>query len=245
MSCDEEKNRLRALDDWFLSPQGSRVGKEFSTKLNHFNEFLHGETLVQLGNAGENLWFNQLRFLHKWRITPYSHYSSTVIASLNQLPFDRHSVDCILAPLTLEAFPRNANPIDEIDRVLKPMGYVVFIGFNPISLWGMLMKKKATGCYGNLGGYAVSPFYLQRAMSTRAYIQCHLSTFYHIPPLRSAKWINRLEFLNQCGKMLSIYPAGFYCLIFQKYQECTPNPILNKVEDLLINQNPALLRREG
>lgn len=242
MSLDEEKNRLRALDDWFLSPQGLRVAKEFENRLSQFNEFLHGEIFLQLGNCGENSWFNGLRYLHKWHLSPYVHYSSTILSSLTQLPLDRNSIDCILAPLSMEAFNRGENPLDEIDRVLKPMGYAVFIGFNPLSLWGMLMRRKGSGCYGNLGGYAVSPFYLQRSMSSRAYIQCHLSTFYHIPPVRTAKWIHRFEFLNLSGRMLALYPAGFYCLIFQKYPETPPNPLVSKVEDLLINTNPALLR---
>lgn len=236
MSFEEEKCRLRALDDWFLSPQGLRVAKEFNSVLGRFHEFLHGEVLLQLGNCGENTWLNPLRFLHKWHITPYSHQSSTLIGALNQLPLDSNSVDCVLAPLTLEAFDKDRSPIDEIDRILKPMGYVVFIGFNPLSFWGAFMRKTGTGCYGNTGGCPVSAFYLQRAMSARSYIQCHFSSFYHIPPVRSRQWIQRLEFLNYSGKMLPVYPAGFYCLVFQKYQECLPNPLLNKVEDVLIGR---------
>ncbi len=55
------------------------------------------------------------------------------------LPFKRDSIDCILAPLTLQCFNLNKNPIDEIDRVLKPMGYLVIFGTNPI-VFGRIFK---------------------------------------------------------------------------------------------------------
>lgn len=53
--------------------------------------------------------------------------SSTIITSYTQLPLDRNSIDCVIVPFAMEAFSHQKNPIDEIDRVLKPMGYAIFL----------------------------------------------------------------------------------------------------------------------
>ena len=108
-----------------------------ASELAHLNEFLYGETLLQLGSSGGDSWLKTLHYSHKWYATPYMNSSSSLITSFTQLPIDRDSVDCVIAPLVLEGFG-SKNPIDEIDRILKPMGYVVFFGINPMSLWEFL-----------------------------------------------------------------------------------------------------------
>lgn len=240
MSFDAQKSRFRALDNWFNSPQGIDLSEAFLSELAHLNEFLYGETLLQLGNCGDNTWLQSLHYTHKWRATPYVLPSSTLITSFNQLPIDRNSVDCILAPLIMEAFSHKKNPIDEIDRILKPMGYVVFFGINPISLWGLFVRLRRYSCFGSLTGKPSSVFFIKRAMLHRGYIQCNFSNFYYIPPVSSIKWLDKLEILNELGKMISPCPAGFYCLVMQKQQEANTDLLLSAVEDELWEGKTAL-----
>ncbi len=230
MLFDEQKTRFLALDNWFKTPQGLAVEDFFANELTHLNGFLHGETLLQLGSCGNNSWLQSLHFFHKWLATFYLTESTTFISSYNQLPIDRESVDCIVAPLILEAFKLSNSPIDEIDRILKPMGYVVFFGINPLSLWGLELRFKGLSTYGSLQAKAKSVFSVQRAMLHRGYIQCYLSSFYYVPPVSSIKWLEKLEILNELGKMISPCPAGFYCLIMQKMQEVRPNLLINEEE---------------
>ncbi|WP_051555083.1 class I SAM-dependent methyltransferase [Legionella fairfieldensis] len=223
MSLNAEKSKFRALDNWFNSPQGIDVGDAFTTELSHLNEFLYGETLLQLGHCSTNPWLRPLHYSHKWCATPYTDPLSTLVTSFNYLPLARNSVDCIIAPLTMEAFNYKKNPIDELDRVLKPMGYVVFLGINPMSLWGLFVRLKRYSCFGPLKGQPMSVFFIKRAMLHRGYIQCNLSAFYYIPPVSTEKWVRNLHILNELGKMISPCPAGFYCLVMQKEEEAHPD----------------------
>ncbi|CEK10671.1 methyltransferase domain-containing protein [Legionella hackeliae] len=219
MSFDDHKNRFQALRNWFLSDQGSHVGQAFKAELEPLAKFLYGETLLQLGDCGDNPWLSLLHYNRKWLAGPYFNSSNSMISALNSLPLDRHSIDCVIAPLTMEAFTHQKNPIDEIDRILKPMGYAVFFGINPMSLWGWMMRFGWHTCFGTLRTHSMSVFFIKRAMLHRNYIQCHLSSFYFIPPVYKENWINRLEFLNEVGKMMWPCPAGFYCFVVQKYEE--------------------------
>lgn len=220
MSIDAQKNMFHALHEWFLTPAGIRVAEAFNTELKALTDILHGETMVQLGSCGDNIWFPQLRYMHKWLLSPVLDSDKTVLlSSINQLPLQRDSVDCVFAPLTLNAFSHNVELLDEVDRVLKPMGYAVFLAVNPVSLWGMWLKLSRSNCFATKNNGLHSSLFTQHALSHRGYEICHLSNFYYIPPVSSQKMLSGLSILNVIGKMLSPLPSGFYYLIVRKLQE--------------------------
>ncbi|STX29097.1 methyl-transferase [Legionella beliardensis] len=241
MSLEEQQYKFQALNEWFSTEQGIKIAQAFFSELAPLKDLLHGDTLLQLGSCGDNLFFSELRFQHKWLATPYISSSSTVITLLNQLPLDRDSVDCIIVPFTLEALAIKS-PIDEIDRVLKPSGYAIFLGVNPVSLWGWWLRKAGKNFFGTLSGKPKSVLSIKRAMLHRGYVQCHLSSFYYIPPCKAEKWLARLEFFNEIGKMISPIPAGFYCLVVQKQQENLIGPIVLEEEETLAAASPVSLQ---
>ena len=239
---DEQANKYRELDAWFKTSQGSRVAHAFTDELTQVSGQFNGERLLQLGCCGDNLWLPPLKFRHKWLVTPCPvPQKATLVASLTMLPIERDSIDCVIAPLTIEAFTHEKNPIDEIDRILKPMGYAVFFGINPLSFWGAALRWRRLSCFGQAGVTMTSSLTVKRAMLLRGYRQCVLSSFYYIPPFSGESLIRKLEFLNEMGKMVWPFPAAFYCLIVQKYQQCPPSLLLDVVEsELLIKQNASL-----
>lgn len=239
---DEQANKYRALASWFETPQGSRVAHAFASELLQVSEQFNGGTLLQLGSCGENLWLQSLKFRHKWVISPgVLEQKNTLITSLNMLPIERDSVDCVIAPLTIEAFPRDKNPIDEIDRILKPMGYAIFFGINPCSFWGAALRWKRLTCFGKSAVTLASSLTLKRTMLLRGYRQCALTSFYYIPPVTSEFMIRTLEFFNEMGKMVWPFPAAFYCFIAQKYQACPPNLLVEVANnEILVEPKSSL-----
>lgn len=219
MSSDMQKAMFQALDEWFATVQGARVADAFFAESQFLRECLYGETLLQLGSCADNAVFHKLRFQYKYLLSPCLSKDTNLVSSLTQMPLANNSVDCVLAPLTLHAFSHEKNPIDEIDRILKPMGRVVFWGINSFSLWGLWLQMSRSACFGRAGGVSHSIFSIKRAMLHRGYIQTHLSGFYYIPPVKSATMISKLQILNVAGKMISPSPSGFYCFVVQKLQE--------------------------
>lgn len=212
-----EAQKYRAMDDWFGSPQGVAIAEAFALEFNYIDKWVHGDTYLQLGSCGKNIWLPYLRFNRKWVITPYFDQNSTTVNSMGALPFDRDSVDCIVAPLTMEA-SINDLVIDEIDRVLRPMGVAIFFGINPMSLWGLALKWGYLDCFGQLNTRLYSSLALKRSMSYRGFKPVIHKNFYYIPPVLSENIINKLNFLNEVGKMIWPFPSGYYCLVLQKFQ---------------------------
>ena len=240
MNLDEHVKKYQAMDDWFQMPQGIRAAQAFSEELAVFQSQLRGERLLQLGHCGNSTWFSQLAYRQKWIISPFlDRKGSAATTVFNQLPFDRDSIDCIIAPFTFEAFSLEKNPIDELDRVLKPMGYLVFWGINPFSFWGLALKSGRLQIMGDAKTKLTSVFSVKHALLSRGFRQCVLSTFYYMPPVKRESFIHELEFLNEMGKMLWLYPAGFYCLIVQKHEIIGPSLMLDPIESryLLFPEN--------
>lgn len=224
MFQDEQRIKFRAFNEWLTTQQGLHVAHAFYQELAPRHDILHGQILLQLGGCRDAFLFSRLRFQYHWLAAPVVSHATSLVTSLTHLPFDRNSVDCIIAPLTINAFTKDNRLLDDIDRVLKPMGRVVFFGINPWSLWGCWLRMSHHSCFGSVLSWPRSVLSIQRAMISRGYIQHSLSTFYYIPPTNSGLLLDKLTILNQVGKMISPIPAGFYCLIVQKFEGSMINP---------------------
>ena len=239
---DEQEKKYLALDNWFLTAQGNRVAHAFAAELMQVAEQFSGQNLLQLGSCGENLWLPLFKFKNKWIATPSTiPNKSSLTSSINQLPIDRDSIDCIIAPLTIEAFAKGKSTIDEIDRILKPMGHAIFFGINPFSFWGAAFHLGCVSPFNKDSQLALSSsLTLKHALLNRGYRICAYTNIFYIPPVRSPYLIKKLEFLNEMGKMIWPFPAGFYCIIVQKYQYCLPSLKQVIAEPVPVNQKVAL-----
>ena len=226
MLIEQQIKQYRVLNEWFNLSLGLSVANEFSEQLKSVNDYLRGETLLQLGNCGDNPWLGTLNFKRKWIASPFALGNKIHLeCSFNQIPLNRNSMDCVLAPLTLEPYGNSLNLIDEIDRILKPMGFIILLSINPWSLWGGAMKCGLLHCYNDRSIKMRTPFHVNRVFLQRGYRQCALSNFCYIPPVNSKSLIKKLTFFDEVGKMLWPFPSGFYCYIAQKFESIPPSLI--------------------
>ena len=240
---EQQIKQFRALNEWFQSSQGLKVASEFIDELAPVKAHLKGESLIQLGNCGNNPWLKSFNYEQQWIVSPLAlDHKIDLEASLNELPFNRDSIDCVVAPLTLEPYFNSYNLIDEIDRILKPMGFIVLLSLNPWSLWGAAMKFKLLHCYADNKVKMRTPFHINRIFLQRGYRQCSLSNFCYIPPVNSKDLLNKFNFLDEMGKMLWPFPSGFYCYIAQKYEIITPSLITQPVRGLKIENYKSSLQ---
>lgn len=230
MLIEQQIKHYRALNEWFNSPLGIAVANEFSDQLKSVTHCLKGENLLQLGHCGSNSWLKALHFQKKWIASPFAINNAIQLeCSFSQIPLGRNSLDCVLAPLTFEPFGNSLSLIDEIDRVLKPMGFIVLMSLNPWSLWGGAMKCGLLHCYHDRKIKMRTPIHINRVFLQRGYRQCSLSNFCYIPPVNNPSLIKKLTFFEEVGKMLWPFPSGFYCYIAQKYEYIHPSLLVEPV----------------
>jgi hypothetical protein len=132
----------------------------------------------------------------------------------------------IIAPMVLEPFKNSLNLLDEIDRILKPMGYLILFSINPFSMWGAALKCGMLVCYHGSKIKLRTPYHMNRILMQRGYKQTLLTHFCYIPPVCKTSHIQKFRFLNEVGKMLSPFPSGLYCYIAQKNTIIYPTPVV-------------------
>jgi Methyltransferase domain len=208
------------VNDWFLTDQGLEIAEDFCRELSNFPQLFVGEKLLQLGSAGANSWLNCLNYKHKIIIDTHKQSHSSCQAVLHNLPIAHHSVDCIVLPLALEQTAPHWHLLDEIDRVLKPMGYVIFLTVNPFSLFGLDLLQKHHKYLPQELGNLYFAFSLRYILLSRDYKALLYKAFYRkLPQLHDNVLKKPRIFARMPGQIL---PAGFSCFIAQKIEVCGP-----------------------
>jgi len=115
--------------------------------LGHFLEKMFGYYLLQMGGP------QQIDYLAGSPIKNKIYYAPTLDCNKDfvcisgdyaSLPFMPNSVDVIIIPHTLENTTQPQQILQEAYHALIPEGYLVIVGFNPISLHGLVQLFKST-----------------------------------------------------------------------------------------------------
>ena len=134
-------NRFAELNRWFETPLGQRLLSEEAHVLQQVLPHLFGYHLLQIDCIGHGYLLESSRIMHRCILTrdantminkPYS----KILALADALPFAHDSLDVVVLPHILEFEDNPHEILREVERVLIPEGYMVILGFNPMSLWG-------------------------------------------------------------------------------------------------------------
>lgn len=227
-----QAKKYELLNKWFDTNQGMRVAQAFNDEIEKIACHISGRYLLQIGATGSMDLLQNMRFRNKIVVGPsIKMHNTSTYTKFESLPFNDSSIDCILAPFSMELFPNNNNLIVELDRVLKSQGFMIFLGINPCSLWGIYAILQKIKVLAKFPLKLRSVLHLKKKFFTLGYTQSYLSSFYYIPPVDNLKLIYNLEFLNEMGKMVWPYPAAFYCFVIQKCEHGS-QLICNETEDI-------------
>lgn len=125
------------------------------------------------------------------------------------LPFDANSLDLVVLPHALELARDPHLALREVDRVLRPEGRVVIVGFNPGSLWGV--RQRWGRLRRRLLPRSQRPLFLPSTGEFMRYRRLRdwlrLLSFEveagrfgcYRPPVGSAKWLGRYAWMDGVG----------------------------------------------
>jgi SAM-dependent methyltransferase len=125
------------------------------------------------------------------------------------LPFDSQSLDLVVLPHALELARDPHLTLREVERVLRPEGRVVIVGFNPASLWGL--RQRLGRMHRGMGLGKQRSLYLPSEGDFIGYRRLRdwlrLLSFEveagrfgcYKPPVISERWLSRYEWTEQIG----------------------------------------------
>jgi len=207
------------LAEWLRTPVGRYLLAWEQQYLDHAVVDLFGFHALQLGLPQLDA-LQANRMPHRWIASDASvvaasaDAASTAVAvalhcDFDALPFDSQSLDLVVLPHSLELARDPHLALREVERVLRPEGRVVIVGFNPASLWAVRQRWGHVARRLGLGGKG--SLFLPRAGEFIGYRRLRdwlrLLSFEveagrfgcYRPPVASEKWLSRFEWTERAG----------------------------------------------
>lgn len=131
----------RRLDSWLAGPLGVRLLQTERECVNNVLANLFGYHIAQVGQRGGVDWLAGSRILGRIYLDIDNQgtdgQAGSVRCETDMLPIASDSVDVVVLPHILEFEAQPHQVLREIERVLIGEGYIVIVGFNPWSFWGL------------------------------------------------------------------------------------------------------------
>lgn len=123
---------------WLTSGTGSDLLREEAHQVAAALDSVFGDQLIQLGvwgGAGQFRRFARTRRVAVAATAPAA--GVDLVMEPDELAIASDSVDAVLLPHVLENAEDPHTILREVDRVLRPDGHVIVLGFNPVGWWGL------------------------------------------------------------------------------------------------------------
>ncbi|MFA5627879.1 MAG: methyltransferase domain-containing protein [Thiohalomonadaceae bacterium] len=221
--CYDGKVARADLARWYTSPPGRSLAESEQALLDDVLSNLFGYHLLQVTAPQGHDLSTISRIPHRMLMTE----PATVLMSSEQapayflgqpeyLPLATESVDLVLLPHVVEFTDDPHAVLREAERVLIAEGYVLVLGFNPWSLWGLWRllfrwRRRAPWC-----GRFLSPWRMQDWLSLLGFKTVALHHIYYRPPLSQPGFLQRLQFFESWGRHLWPVFGGVYLMVAKK-----------------------------
>lgn len=208
--------RFRALHEWYQTPLGHLLSTSITPELDKCFSTLFGHYLLQIGFPEQNHWLSHSPANARFVMSNSLDLGSCdFYGEITALPLQSESIDICFLPHTLEIVTEPQALLAEIDRVLIPEGYVVILGFNPVSWWGLrkiltLPQRSPWQNHWHL------PLTINRYLQNQGFLVTEAASFFYRYPLNHLKWMEKTWFLESVGRALWPYPGGVYLIVAQK-----------------------------
>jgi len=198
-----------SLHDWFASPLGEYLLQRERAWLDKVVPDIFGYHAVQLGLPQFDL-LRESRIAHRVTVSPDAEGKADVLAQWHELPFEAQSVDLCVMPHVLEFSSNPHEILREIDRIMRPEGRILILGFNPWSLFGTRRLFPSQGYPWQ--GQFVSLVRMKDWLQLLGFEPSAGRLDCYIPPCESAVWQRRWRFLEAMGDRWWGVGGGVYML---------------------------------
>lgn len=129
-----------SLEDWFQTALGRSLLAHQRPAIEQKIHRLFGFHQVEIGVSHRIPVGNPSNLGHKFHVIPTWQPDlpeNTVISTADELALDHDSVDLAILHHALDFSSDPHQTLREASRILKSSGYLLIVGFNPLSIWGL------------------------------------------------------------------------------------------------------------
>lgn len=223
MDMEQPQKRLA---DWYKTVAGRSLLRQENTLINRGIEGLFGYHLLMLG---------ALDYEQGMAGSPISHRvvlndelldqgALHLLGSQYALPLQNDSVDVVLLPHLLEYSRYPHHVLREVERVTRPDGYIVILGFNPLSCYGICRALLGFTRRMPWQGHYYHPVRLRDWIKLLGFRITTIQYCGFIPPISHEATQRRLGFLEKAADSF-IAPLGSVYMIVARNQTVTPSVV--------------------
>jgi SAM-dependent methyltransferase len=214
---------VKPIRGWFSSRLGQQIVDTETAILDPVLENLFGYHLLQIGITEREL-FGASPVGHRFKMGISQAEQAPIIGRVHELPFEKDSLDVVLMHHLLDFYESPHPILREVARVVIPSGYVVVVGFNPWSIWGLWKMMPFIGKNPPWNGSLISPGRLMDWLTLLDFgIDRAIYGFYRLPLLAKSRF--KLPDFSQGLSRKQNWPVGAVYVIVARKQVSTMTPI--------------------
>ncbi|WP_228151130.1 methyltransferase domain-containing protein [Tamilnaduibacter salinus] len=215
----KQLQRQQAFESWFQSPLGRAVFRDQQDRVANLTQSLTGARQLVVGVSHDLPLAANSDFTQRMQTTPIwtsGLSDNVVVCRSEELPFPSESMDLVVVHHAQDFSGWPHQVVREASRVLRSCGYLVMVGFNALSYWGLCKlvsrDQKAPWC-----GRFMTRFRLEDWLNLLESEVEHAETGFFRPPLKNEQTLDRLRILEGREPAQRVMPGGaYYCLLAQK-----------------------------
>ena len=219
--CQDPCAARAALREWYRQPLGEALASEEQALLATVLSERFGYHLLQLGRPMATDLTQASRISHRMVCCSEHHKGPaagpvSLYAEADALPIASGSIDVVVLPHVLSFANQPHGVLREVERVLIPEGYVVILGFNPWSLFGLRRlllgwRQDSPWCSHFYGTMRIRDW-----LSLLGFDTVQQRYYFYRPPVARRGLLRRLGLLERWGARFWPLLGGGYLLVARK-----------------------------
>lgn len=206
---------LTGIREWYQTDAGKLISCAIKQHVWKITSCIFGYTAIQLGDV-----FKDCELLKNCTIREQLMLNRTgtgdIITSPAALPIMSDSVDLFVLSHTLDFTEKPHQILREVERTLVPEGYLVIIGFNPYSfygLWRLFLARKKVAPWD-------AKFYSVRRLrdwsSLLGFDEVELHFTAHLAPFKRIQGCKRMQLIGGLFRSRFTHIGGVYIFVARK-----------------------------
>ncbi|MDP5055039.1 MAG: class I SAM-dependent methyltransferase [Congregibacter sp.] len=126
----------RALESWYARESGEQLCDAIRERLEPVLGLSFGYHILQIGPMPTRSLIDESPINHQIFASAAVDQKASLVCHADELPLESDSVDALVAFHALEFDEQPHGSLREMQRVLRPHGHLIIVGFNPLSLLG-------------------------------------------------------------------------------------------------------------
>ncbi|MDW3095127.1 MAG: methyltransferase domain-containing protein [Gammaproteobacteria bacterium] len=206
---------LKGIRDWYQTDAGEIISHAIEQHVWRITSCIFGYSAIQVGDTFANCeLLKNCTISEQVRIDRSS--SADIISSPAALPICSDSIDLFVLPHALDFTEKPHEILREVERCLVPEGYMIIVGFNPYSfygLWRLFLSRKKQAPWS-------AKFYSVRRLrdwsSLLGFEEVELHFTAHLPPFKRIQGWKKMQSLGRILQYHLSNIGGVYIFVARK-----------------------------